>query len=118
MNRHKHLGLLVAPLALSLAGCGGSGNHVNSANSYTQTNLVANKAAYKPQIVEPDLVDVAGEHEPRSHGSPLNVRHDNWNLRLARRSDGYSFLATTLTMRPVLSSHWTVNRTLPCGSMN
>lgn len=50
-------------LPLLFSGCGGSGgsgNHVNNADSYVQTNLVATSATYNPQIVEPGLVDAWG----------------------------------------------------------
>ncbi len=40
--------------SLWLAGCGGG------ANAYVQTNLVANSAAYSPQIVEPNLINAWG----------------------------------------------------------
>lgn len=50
---------LFAPLVLLAAGCGG-GNRVNSANRYAQTNLVANRAEYNPQIVEPELQNAWG----------------------------------------------------------
>jgi len=53
-----------APFIALMAGCGGggsnSGNHVNGSNKYVQTNLVANKAIYHPQILEPGLQDAWG----------------------------------------------------------
>lgn len=50
---------LFVSLVLLLGGCGG-GNMVNAANRYVQTNLVANRAEYQPQIVEPDLKNAWG----------------------------------------------------------
>lgn len=53
--------LALTPLLFSgCGGSGGSGDHVNSTDSYVQTNLVATSAAYSPQIVEPGLVDAWG----------------------------------------------------------
>ena len=56
----QKLAIAVVPLTLLMAGCGGSGNHVNGANSYKKTVLVANKASYNPQIVEPSLSNAWG----------------------------------------------------------
>ncbi len=49
-----------AGTATWLAGCGGGGESVSASNSYKQTNLVANSAAYKPLIVDPELIDAWG----------------------------------------------------------
>ena len=61
MQRRTFLqtGALVAQ-ASWLAGCGGGGESVAPANTYKQTNLVANSAAYAPQILEPNLIDAWG----------------------------------------------------------
>ena len=56
MSRTLFLSLLAAGL---LAGCSG-GNHVPAGNRYVQTNLVANKPQYNPQILEPDLQNAWG----------------------------------------------------------
>jgi uncharacterized protein (TIGR03118 family) len=46
---------------LSLGACGGGGSEsVPAGNAYVQTNLVANSAAYSPQIVDPGLIDAWG----------------------------------------------------------
>ena len=64
MNSHwKKIALLTMPLAAVLAGCGGGGSsfdHVNGANHYTKTILIANKASFNPQFVNPDLQDAWG----------------------------------------------------------
>ena len=58
---HARWLLLLPPLFFAgCGGSGGSGNHVNSADHYEQTNLVATSDSYKPQIVEPGLVDAWG----------------------------------------------------------
>ncbi|MCW3061125.1 MAG: hypothetical protein JWQ02_2946 [Capsulimonas sp.] len=61
MNKQlKKIALVATPLAALLAGCGGGGSaldHVNGSNHYAKTILIANKAEYKPQIVNPDLQD-------------------------------------------------------------
>ena len=65
MNKNlKLIALVATPLVALLAGCGGGGSgvfdHVNSSNRYSKTILIANKAEYKPQIVNPDLQDAWG----------------------------------------------------------
>ncbi|MDY7538822.1 TIGR03118 family protein [Undibacterium sp. 5I1] len=56
----KTSAIVSSSLWLSGCGGGGSGETVSVANSYKQTNLVANSAKYAPQIVEPELVDAWG----------------------------------------------------------
>lgn len=59
MERRRFLGLGAAMGSSAwLAACGGGGNEaVSDGNRYKQTNLVASSALYKPQIVEPLMVD-------------------------------------------------------------
>lgn len=51
----------VATMSMWLSACGGGGGEkVADANRYRQTNLVANKAGYGAQIVDPGMIDAWG----------------------------------------------------------
>ena len=61
MDRRTLLKRAAAPgPSVWLAGCGGGGESVAAGNSYKQSNLVANSAAYQPLILEPRLIDAWG----------------------------------------------------------
>ncbi|HEY0857204.1 MAG TPA: TIGR03118 family protein [Albitalea sp.] len=69
--RHFLLSCIAAAAATLLAACGGGGDESPGASveGVRQTNLVANKASYEAQIVEPALINAWGiAIRPAGHG--------------------------------------------------